>query len=101
MRFSEFGHRHIGHAAADATYEVLVTREICIEAADRFGGADAANKIFAREEFQCPVDGCGRQPPEVTQPFEDRVRGWMRGIFDEGAIDGEALRSDANATSPA
>jgi hypothetical protein len=37
----------------------------------------------------------------MTQPFIDGISGWMSGIFDEGAIDGEPLRSDSNASSPA
>ena len=75
--------------------------QIRIKAADRFGCADPSNEILAREKLQGPVYSRWRQSPEVTQAFIDGVSGWMRGIFDEGAIDGEPLRSDSNATSPA
>lgn len=70
--------------------------EVCIEAADRFGSAHASNQIFAREKLQSPVDGCGRQSAEVAEPFVNGVRGWMGEIFDEGAVDCEPLRGDAN-----
>ena len=75
--------------------------QIRIKAADGFGCADTSNDILAREKLQGPVNGRGRQSPEVTQPFIDRVGCWMSSILDEGAIDGEPLRSDSNAPGPA
>ena len=78
-----------------------MSSQICIEASDGFGSADSANQVFAREKFKGPVDGRGRQSPEVTQSFIDGVGGWMREIFYEGAINGESLRCDPNSASPA
>ena len=75
--------------------------QIRIEASDGFWGTDPSNEILAREELQSPVYGCGRESPVMIQPFIDRVGGWMRGIFDESAIDGEPLRSYSNAPGPA
>lgn len=57
--------RHITQSAADAAEKMLVTADICVEAAHSFGRAHAANKTLLFEELEGSVHRCLRKPGDV------------------------------------